>query len=122
MNRNLIKFVVFTISILTANLLSDYAGEFLTSFKHHYKPLTFTLIAMGVITLIFYPLFEFLEKWMSKASKRAVNAGKSYVGPYIGLFMVFMVSMTILTHLYVKLWYGINIFTYLFNGGFLKLF
>jgi len=121
MNKRLIKFVVFTITILTANLLSDYAGDFLTSYKYQYKPLTFTLIAMGVITLIFYPLFEFLEKWVGIFSKRIVREGKNFVGPNLGLLLVFLISMTVLTFLYVKQWYGINIFIYLKNSYFPNL-
>jgi hypothetical protein len=121
MNRYFVKFVVFTITILTANLLGDYASDFLTSFKYQYKPLTFTLLAMSVITAIFYPLFEFLDKSINKLSKRAVKESRSFAGRYFGLIMLFIISMTILTFFYVKQWYGINIINFLFKGNFFNL-
>lgn len=122
MNKYLIKFVVFTITILTANLLSDYAGNFLTSFKSHYKPLVFTIIGMATITIIFYPLFEYLDKWINKLTKKAISKSKSFTGQYVGLLLFFLVSMIVLIYFYVKMWYGINIFQYLFKGNFLNLF
>lgn len=122
MNKYFVKFVVFTITILTANLLGDYASDFLTSFKHHYKPLTFTLLAMSVITVIFFPLFEFLDKTIIRLSKKAVKESRSFAGQYLGLISLFIVSMIILTFFYVKQWYGINIFIFLVKGKFLNLF
>lgn len=117
MNKKLVKFTVFTISILAANLLGDYAGDYLTSFKNDYKPLTFTLLAMGVIVLIFYPLFDFLEKWFAKLSKTVVKEGKSRIGKNLGLLLVFFVSIIALSYFYAKMWYGINIFDLVINGG-----
>jgi len=122
MNKYLVKIVVFTISILTANLIGDYVSDFLTSFKNHYKPLTFTLIAMAIIVIIFYPLFEFLDKWINTLSKKVVRKGKSFAGQYFGLFFVFFISMSILTFFYVKQWYGINILNYIFKNDMIKLF
>jgi hypothetical protein len=115
MNKYLVKFVVFSITILTANIIGDYAGNFLTSYKYQYKPLTFTVLAMIVIALIYYPLFEFLDKWINILSKKVVKKGKSFAGQYFGLFLVFTISMVILIFFYVKEWYGINIFKYLIN-------
>ena len=117
MTKLLIKFVVFTITILTANLLGDYAGSFLTSFKSQYKPLTFTLIAMGVIVIIFYPLFDFLEDWVTKFSNKVVKEGGKSIGPNFALIMVFLIAMMVLTFFYARLYYEINIFHFLFKGN-----
>jgi len=122
MNKRLIKFVVFTITILTANLLGDYAGEFLTSFKDQYKPLTFTLVAMVVIVIIFYPLFDFLEDWVTKLSNKIVKAGGKSLGPNVALSFIFLVSMMVLIFFYTRLYYDINIFHHLFKGRFEILF
>jgi hypothetical protein len=120
-NKYLFKFVVFTISILTANLLGDYTSNYLTSFKNQYKPLTFTLMAMAIITLIFYPLFEYLDNWVLILSKKLVRKGKSLAGQNFGLILIFIFAMIVLTFFYVKQWYGINIFKYLINPNFDKL-
>ena len=118
MNKRLMKFVIFTITILTAELIAEKAGDFLTSFKDQYKPLTFTLAAMAITVAIFYPLFTYLEKWVEKFSKRILKEGKNYIGPNMALIMFFFVSLGVLTFLYVKQWYGINILRFLFAGQF----
>ena len=120
-NKYLFKFVVFTISILTANLLGDYTSNYLTSFKNQYKPLAFALVAMAIITLIFYPLFEYLDNWVMILSKKIVRKGKSLAGQNIGLILVFLIAMIVLIYFYVKLWYGINIFKFLINPNINKL-
>ncbi|NJO89917.1 MAG: hypothetical protein HC831_13940 [Chloroflexia bacterium] len=121
-NKKLIKFVVFVITILTANLLGDYAGDFLTSFKNDYKPLTFTLIAMVVIVIIFYPLFDSLEEWVTKFSNKIVKEGAKNFGPNLAIFMIFLVSMIVLIFFYARQYYEINIFRHLFRGNFEGLF
>lgn len=110
------RFVVFTITILTANVLSEFLTEYLISFKGLYRPITFSLMAMGVIVLIFYPAFLVLEQWIAKLSFNIVKTGKSLAGKYTGLFIAFFVSLLVLTYLYVKVWYDINIFDFLFMG------
>jgi uncharacterized membrane-anchored protein len=121
-NKKIIKFIVFVITILTANLLGDYAGDFLTSFKDDYKPLTFTLAAMLVIVIIFYPLFDSLEDWVTKFSNRIVKEGAKNFGPNVAIFMIFLVSMIVLIFFYARQYYEINIFRHLFRGNFEGLF
>jgi H+/Cl- antiporter ClcA len=121
-NKKLIKFVVFVITILTANLLGDYAGDFLTSFKDDYKPLTFTLVAMVVIVLIFYPLFDSLEDWVTKFSNKIVKHGAKNFGPNVAILMIFLVSMIVLIFFYTRQYYEINVFHHLFRGHFDNLF
>jgi hypothetical protein len=116
MYRNLFKFVVTTITILTANLLTNYISGYLTGYKYQLRPIMFTLIAMGVITIIFYPLFTKLEEWVNLVSVKIVKSGKSFGGKYIGLIIIFLISLSILTYFYAKLWYKIDLLKALFNG------
>lgn len=78
MYRKLFKFAVMTITILSANLLTNKIGDFLIGYKMHYKPLTYTLIAMAIITLILYPLYAYLEKWLTILSTKIVKSGRSW--------------------------------------------
>jgi len=116
MYRKLFKFVVTTITLLTANLLTTHISDYLTGYKSHLRPITFTLIAMGVITLVFYPLFTKLEEWLNSLSTRLVKSGKSFGGKYMGLLTIFVVSICVLTYFYAKLWYKVDLLKALFNG------
>lgn len=120
MYRSLFKFVVTTLTILTAELVASYFSLFLVSYKYEFKPLRFTFLAMGIITVVFYPLFMKLEEWLNRVSKKFVKAGHSFAGKYIGLLLMFVVGIFILLYFYAKLWYNINIFQMLLHGRFFK--
>ena len=116
MYRKLFKFVVTTLTILTANLLTTYISDFLIGYKSHLRPITFTVIAMAAICLIFYPLFTKMEDWLNVISTKIVKRGKTFGGKYIGLLVIFLVSSLVLTYFYAKLWYNIDLLKILFNG------
>jgi uncharacterized integral membrane protein len=61
MYQRFFKFTVTLLTILTANLLTSYISDLLVSHKFDLKPLRFTLIGMGIIAIVFYPLFLKLE-------------------------------------------------------------
>jgi hypothetical protein len=117
MYRKAFKFAVMTITILTANLLTGLIGETLSKFKTDYKPITFTLVAMGMITIILYPLFSYLEKWLTSLSTRIVKSGKSFGGKYIGLIFIFCLCIIVLAYFYAKMWYNLDLIQILFQGN-----
>jgi hypothetical protein len=86
------------------------------SYKTHYRPVTFTLIAMGIIVVIFYPLFMWLEEWLNELSAKIVRSGKSFGGKYLGLLLMFIVCMLVLVYFYTKMWYHIDLLRILFKG------
>jgi hypothetical protein len=99
-----------TLTILTANLITNALSVYMISYKNHYKPLAFTFMGMAIIVVIFYPLFIKLESWVRELSIRVVNSGKSVAGKYMGLLLVFLISLLIISYFYAKMWYHINIF------------
>lgn len=115
MYRYLFRFFVMTLTILTANLLTNAISDYMVSYRDQYKPLTFTLIGMGIIVIIFYPLFVKLETWVKDISVKAIKSGKSLGGKYIGLILTFLICLGILTYFYARMWYHINILETLFN-------
>ena len=117
MYRKAFKLAVMTITILTANLLTGLIGDTLSKFKTDYKPITFTLMAMAIITIILYPLYSHLEKWLTSFSTRIVKSGKSLGGKYIGLILVFCLCIAVLAYFYAKMWYGLNLLEILFEGN-----
>jgi len=116
MYRFLFRFVVTTLTILTANLLTTVVSDFMTTYKNHVKPLTFTLIAMAMIVVVFYPLFIKMEELLKKISAKMVKSGNSLAGKYFGLAITFLVALSVLSYFYAKMWYHIDLLKILFNG------
>lgn len=122
MYKHLLKFAVLSITILTAELVANLITDYLVSYKWEFRPIRFTLISMAVITIIFYPLLTKLEQWLNKYSKKFIKAGHSYFGKYLGLFLMYILSLSILTYFYAQMWYNINLLDYVLNGKILMLF
>jgi hypothetical protein len=110
MYRKIFNFAVAILTILSANLITTFITDKLISYKWEVRPLKFTLISMGIITLIFYPLFIKLQEWIDSFSRRFVKAGHSFAGKYLGLFLMFAAGLLILTYFYLKMWYHMNLF------------
>lgn len=117
MYRYFFRFVVTTVTILTANLLTTAVSDYMISYKNHVKPVTFTLIAMGIIVVVFYPLFTKMEDWVKALSVRLVKSGKSLAGKYLGLTMAFLAALAVLCYFYAKAWYHIDLAKALVNGS-----
>jgi hypothetical protein len=117
MYNYLFRFIITAITILTANLLTNAISNYLINYKNHYKPFTFTLIGMGVIIVIFYPLFMKLEDWVKNISVRLVKSVNSLAGKYLGLILSLLVCMLILFYFYAKMWYHIDSMKILFSGN-----
>jgi hypothetical protein len=115
MYRYLFRFAVMSVTILTANLITNSISNYLVTFRSQVKPLTFTLLGMGVTVIIFYPLFSKLEEWVKDLSVKVIRTGKSFAGKYLGLITVFALSIFVLSFFYAKMWYHINLFRVLFN-------
>ena len=122
MYRYSFRFVVMSITILTANLLTTALGNYLVTYRNHVKPLTFTLIGMAVTVIILYPLFAKMEDWVKVLSMKVVKKGKSLAGKYLGLAMAFVVSLTVLAYFYAKMWYHIDLWQILVHGEAAKYF
>jgi len=117
MYRYFFRFVVTTLTILTANLLTTAISDYMISYRNHLKPVTFTLIAMGIIVLVFYPLFTKMEDWVKALSLRVIKSGKSLAGKYMGLTLAFVAALAILCYFYAKEWYHIDLAKALFSGS-----
>lgn len=117
MYRYFFRFVVTTVTILTANLLTTAITDYMISYKNHVKPVTFTLIAMGIIVVVFYPLFTKMEDWVKALSLKLIKSGKSLAGKYLGLTMAFLATLAVLCYFYAKAWYHIDLAKALFSGN-----
>lgn len=116
MYRYFFRFVIMSITILTANLLSTALSNYLVNFRSQVRPIAFTLLSMTVIVLIFYPLFARLEEWAKTLSLKIVRKGKSLAGKYLGLLLAFVACLVVLCYYYAKMWYHIDLFKILVSG------
>ena len=122
MYRKLFNFAVTLITLLSANLLTTYITDKMISYKWELKPLRFTLISMGIIAIVFYPLFTTMQKWLDRFSKRFVKAGHAVAGKYLGLLLMFIIALFVLTCFYAHMWYDINVLKLIAHGNFLTSF
>jgi hypothetical protein len=120
MYRYFFRFVVMTLTILTANLITYAINTYLVSYKNHLKPVAFTFMGMAVTVLILYPLFIKLESWVKDISIKAIRSGKSLAGKYLGLLFTFLAALMVLSYFYAKMWYHINLFKVILHGGVYK--
>jgi hypothetical protein len=117
MYRYFFRFVVMTITILTANLITNAISNYMVSYKNSYKPFIFTFIGMAIIVVVFYPLFIKLESWVKRFSVKFIKSGKSAAGKYLGLVLAFFAGLLVLFYFYSKMWYHIDFVQVLLHGN-----
>ncbi len=122
MYKNLFKFAVLSITILTAELVANLITGYLVTYKWTFKPLRFTLLSMAIIVIVFYPLLTQFEKWLNKFTKRFVKASHSYFGKYLGLLFMYLLALILLTNFYAQMWYDIDLIDYILDGKIVTLF
>ena len=122
MYRFLFRFVVTTLTILTANLLTNAISGYMVSYKNLYKPLTFTLIGMAIVVVVFYPLFIKLESWIKDISAKVIRSGNSVAGKYLGLSLTFLCGLLILFYFYARTWYHIDFMQVILHGNIKEYF
>lgn len=117
MYRQLFRFLVMTVTILTVNLITGAISNYMVSYRNHYKPVVFTFLGMAITVVIFYPLFVKLEDWIKNLSARAIKSGKSVGGKYAGLLLTFGAALLVLFYFYAKMWYHIDFIRIIFQGS-----
>lgn len=116
MYKYLFRFVVTTLTILTANLLTSAISDYMVTYKYSTKPISFTFIGMLIIVLVFYPLFIKLEDWITGISVKFIKSGRSVAGKYLGLIFSFFGGMVFLFYFYARMWYHTDFLKVLFHG------
>jgi hypothetical protein len=116
MYKYFFRFVVTTLTILTANLLTTAISDYMVTYKYSTRPVVFTLVGMMIIVVVFYPLFIKLEDWVSDISVRFIKSGRTMAGKYLGLIFAFSGGMILLFYFYARMWYHIDFLKVLFRG------
>jgi hypothetical protein len=107
--KQLTKFTVYSITILTAYLLSEYLVGFL---NNYYKEKTYfsVFIGMLVVLAVYFPVVTFLDKYIKQMSKTYVNKSKGLAkNSGIGIILGFLVMFFVLFVLFALVWHDFNL-------------
>jgi len=113
------KFLLMFVSVLAANLLTSLCSLFVVSrMRAEFSPVAATAITMVALVVVLLPLYSYLDKWATAASRFIVRTGAKFLGRRIGFFCAFLALIGILFYGYGRLWFGINVYTALLKKWF----
>ncbi|RPH33550.1 MAG: hypothetical protein EHM93_04510 [Bacteroidales bacterium] len=114
MNRKIFNFFVLAITILLVNLLTTFIADYLMKYRGQTDFLKFTAIGMGVIVLVFYPAFEYMNGIVEKFTTKFLKKGNNLFGRTIGIYITFLVMLFILYCVYAHIWFNVNVIKVIF--------
>ena len=115
MNRKIFNFLVLVITILLINLLTNFIADLLIKYRSQTNYLKFTAIGMGVIVLVFYPAFEYLNGMVEKLTTRFLKKGNNLFGRILGVYIAFFIMLFTLYCIYAHIWFNVNVVNLLFK-------
>lgn len=115
MNPRIVKWMVLSLSLLTAYLITTYIDDLMLSYQNELSPVWFTWVGMIVIVAIFFPLFAYIDTWTDKFTRSLMRSGKSLFGKKLGVVIVFLVAVLLLYFLFGKMWFNRNVFIDFFS-------
>lgn len=104
--RKFVNLLVFIVSILSVNLITDRITNYLLEHKHLTHPAKATAIGMFLTVAVLYPAFIWIDDIAEKVAKNFFKAGKNAAGKIIGVLITFGVVLGILFLFYLHLWFG----------------
>ncbi|HCT30746.1 MAG TPA: hypothetical protein DIW31_08415 [Bacteroidales bacterium] len=78
-------------------------------YKGNISPLRFTAIGMGVIVVVFYPAFEYLNGIVEKFTTRFLKKGNNLFGRTLGVYITFFILLFTLYCIYAHIWFDVNV-------------
>ncbi len=101
---------IFILTILAAELSVEYVKHFLKFKTGVEDKYLLTLIGMGIIVAIFYPVFAFVHYLTEKLTEHFIQKTKEITGnTFLGLLLAFLIGFGILFLVYLKKWYGLTV-------------
>ncbi len=114
-SRKLTRYVILIFTILMADVIKEIVLHMIGLEKDVHHPYSSAAIGMGVIVVVFYPMFTIMEKVLEYITEHYVKATKGVAGGSIkGLVVAFVLGIGILYFVYLKVWFNLNIFSRLF--------
>ena len=113
--KHFVKFTVYSITILSAYLISEYFVNYLNSF---YKTPSYLSVLTGmlVIIVVYYPMMNILDRYIAKATTKYIKKSKTlHNNNFVGILIGFSSAFFVLFVLFALVWHNMNFFTYLKN-------
>ena len=109
MMRFITRSVIFTVSILASYLLTGAIEERILKETEQFRPFTATLLGMGIIVVIFAPVFAYTEKITESVIKAGLQQTKSGAGRILGVIVFVGVVFIILFALFLDRWFQLSV-------------
>ncbi len=106
--KHLTKALIFTVTVLVSYLLTALLEDRVLLETERFRPATATLLGMGIIVLVFVPVFAYTERISEAVIRASLRQSKS-AGPIIGAILFVLVVLVILFALYLDRWFDMSI-------------
>lgn len=107
--RHITKAIIFTVTVLVSYLLTGLLEERLLQETERFRPATATLLGMGIIVLIFVPVFAYTERITQSIVKTGLQQTKSGAGRIIGVLFFIALVLVVLFAIYLNKWFGLSV-------------
>ena len=109
------KIAVFTISVLSAKILSEFLFDFVINYKKNVNPYIDTAIGMAIVAFVFFPALTLMNKYLKILAEGYLKTSKkSAKKSNYGLLWGTLIALVILYYFYLRSWYGIDLFKAIF--------
>ena len=103
------KAAIFTVTVLVSYLRTGLVEERIMSETERFRPATATWLGMGIIVLIFVPVFAYTERLTEAFVKTGLQQTKSGSGRIFGVLFFIVLVVAVLYALYLNKWFGLSI-------------
>ena len=86
MTKQLNKFAVYTISVLTAKILSEHLFDFIIAYKKNQNPYIDTVVGMAITAFIFFPAIVVMNKYLKVLTEKYLKQSKKTVKKQLGFY------------------------------------
>ena len=105
--KNLSRYIIITIAILIAELVSAYILLITAKYKGEDSPYQSAIVQMVVAVITFYPTVVLVEKYMKNWSKSYLDKAQKMTGNnLLGLLLAFMIACVLILMAMVKVLYN----------------
>jgi hypothetical protein len=109
MYKKLFNIMVMMISVLTLNLLTGWITNLIVHYDTGINPYKFTAIAMLALVFILVPAYSYMSSKVELLVARVLVSGSNSFGRTIGLLLSFALIFGILFVIYLRQWFGIDL-------------
>lgn len=107
--RYVTKALIFSVTVLVSYFLTGILEEHLLQETERFRPGTATLLGMGIIVLIFVPVFAYTERMTAAIVQNSLQQTKKGAGRIVGVTLFVLIVFTVLFALYLDKWFDLSI-------------